>query len=128
MMRATTFNHLHLARVFLIGLALVGIYTAWLGISPEKMTLIPCLFRVITDMSCPGCGMTRACVSLAQGNITAAWHFHPFVYFIVPLALGISCVPTRLQDTWLRLSEPIRNCLPCIGIALVLGVWIFRLT
>ena len=27
-MRVKTFNHIHLARIFLIGLALVGIYTA----------------------------------------------------------------------------------------------------
>ena len=126
-MHATTFNHIHLARVFLIGLALVGIYTAWSGISLDRMTLIPCLFRVITDISCPGCGMTRACVSLAQGNITAAWHYHPFVFLVVPLALGISCTPTRLRDTWQSLSVPLQNCIACIAITLVLALWIYRI-
>lgn len=72
--------------------------------------------------------MTRACVSLAQGKFTAAWHYHPFAFFIVPLALGISCAPARLGDTWLKLSAPIRNTLAGIGITLVLGLWIYHLT
>ena len=127
-MHLKTFNHIHLARIFLIGLALVTVYTAWSGILPDKMKLIPCLFRLVTDISCPGCGMTRACVSLAQGEFAAAWSYHPFVFFVVPLALGISCAPTRLRDAWLKLSVPLRNTLGGIGIALVLGLWIYRLT
>ena len=126
-MHVKTFNHIHLARFFLIALALVSGYTAWSGIQPEKMRLIPCLFRLITDISCPGCGMTRACVSLAQGKPAVAWSYHPFVFLVVPLALGVSSAPTRLQDIWLRLSAPIRNTLAGIGIALVLGLWIYRL-
>ena len=127
-MRVKAFNHIHLARFFLIGLGLVGIYTAWSGILPDKMTLVPCLFHLITDISCPGCGITRACVSLAQGKFTAAWGYHPFVFFLVPLALGISCAPTRLRDTWLKLRPPVRNSITGMGIALVLGLWIYRLT
>ena len=96
-MRVKTFNHIDLARFFLIGLLLVGIYTVWSGILPDEMRFIPCLFHLITDISCPGCGMTRACVSLAQGKFTAAWHYHPFAFFLVPLALGISFAPTRLR-------------------------------
>ncbi len=72
--------------------------------------------------------MTRACVSLAQGKFAAAWHYHPFVFFIVPLALGILCAPIWLRDIWLKLSAPIRNCLAGVGIILVLGLWIYRLT
>lgn len=123
-----TFNHIHLARIFLIGLVLIGIYTAWSGIVPDKMRLIPCLFRLITDISCPGCGMTRACISLTQGKFGAAWGYHPFVFLVVPLALGVSCAPTQLRDSWLTLSAPIRNSLAGIGIALVLGLWVYRLT
>ena len=127
-MRVKTFNHIHLARFFLIGLLLVGIYTAWSGILPDKMTLVPCLFHLITDISCPGCGITRACVSLAQGKFVAAWGYHPFVFFVVPLALGLSCAPTQLRGTWLKLRSPVRNSITGIGIALVLGLWIYRLT
>ena len=72
--------------------------------------------------------MTRACVSLAHGKFTAAWGYHPFVFFVVPLAIGISCVPTRLRDTWLQLRPPVRNSITGIGIVLVLGLWIYRLT
>ena len=127
-MHTKTFNHIDLARFFLIGLAFVSIYTAWSGILPDEMGLIPCLFHLITDISCPGCGMTRACVSLVQGKFTAAWGYHPFAFFVVPLALGVSFAPTRLGDTWLKLRPLIRNSITGIGIALVLGLWIYRLT
>ena len=127
-MRVKTFNHIHLARIFLIGLAFVSIYTTWSGILPDKMTLVPCLFHLITDISCPGCGMTRACVSLIQGKLAAAWGYHPFVFFVVPLALGLSCAPTQLRGTWLKLRSPVRNSITGIGIAFVLGFWIYRLT
>ena len=72
--------------------------------------------------------MTRACVSLIQGKLAAAWGYHPFVFFVVPLALGLSCAPTQLRGTWLKLRSPVRNSITGIGIAFVLGFWIYRLT
>ena len=72
--------------------------------------------------------MTRACVSLAQGKFATAWGYHPFVFFVVPLALGISCAPTRLRDAWLQFPTPIRNSITGVGLALVFGLWIYRLT
>ena len=71
--------------------------------------------------------MTRACVSLAQGKFATAWGYHPFAFFVVPLALAISCAPIQLRDIWLKFSAPSRNCLTGIGIVLVLGLWIYRL-
>ncbi len=36
-----------------------------------------CPIKFLTGVSCPGCGMTRACVCLAKGDIRSAWDFHP---------------------------------------------------
>jgi hypothetical protein len=36
-----------------------------------------CLFRALTDHSCPFCGMTRSFVALAHGDLGAALQFHP---------------------------------------------------
>ena len=34
---------------------------------------IPCPLRYFTGLKCPGCGVTRMCISLLQGNFAAAW-------------------------------------------------------
>lgn len=36
-----------------------------------------CLWRAMTGLPCPGCGMIHAFLSLAQGNLGAAWEFNP---------------------------------------------------
>ncbi|MDE0297756.1 MAG: DUF2752 domain-containing protein [Candidatus Poribacteria bacterium] len=127
MMSTPTINHVHLARAFLIGLVLVSIYTAWAGLRLGELTLIPCPFRLVTDTSCPGCGMTRACVSLAQGRFGAAWDYHPFSYLILALAVGTFFFPRKLPEAWQRIPAHIRNCLAGSTLALLLGLWICRL-
>ncbi len=36
-----------------------------------------CWFRNMTGMNCPGCGLTRGFVAIAEGNLKAAWDFNP---------------------------------------------------
>lgn len=36
-----------------------------------------CLIRLLLDLPCPGCGMTRALQALARGDLAAAVRFHP---------------------------------------------------
>ena len=45
-----------------------------------------CPFRVLTRLPCPGCGMTRAWLSLLHGDLSAAFRFHPF-FWAVPVLL-----------------------------------------
>ena len=57
----------------------------------DALTLLPsvptCVFRGLTDTPCPGCGMTRALLSLGQLDIVRAMEFHPFALPITLLAL-----------------------------------------
>ena len=69
-----------MARLFLLGLGVVGLYTTWSEKSPEDISLIPCVFQTITTVPCPGCGMTRGCIALSQGKFTDAWSYHPFSF------------------------------------------------
>lgn len=38
-----------------------------------------CPFRLITGIYCPGCGMSRALISLFQGDLQSSWSYHPFL-------------------------------------------------
>lgn len=44
-----------------------------------KLHGIGCQIRFFTGISCAGCGMTREWTALIQGNIVAAFHYHPFL-------------------------------------------------
>lgn len=120
-------NHILLARVFLIALAVIGIYIAVSEKSPDNVSLIPCIFHSVTDVPCPGCGMTRACLALTQAHFTEAWRYHPFSFVIMGLAFGMAFFPTQVKNAWFNYSANARNFILIIGIALCMSVWIFKL-
>lgn len=57
----------------------------------------PCLFREFFGITCPGCGATRAAISLLWGDFKAAAQFHPiFALAIYPIAVFL-----MLQDLFI---------------------------
>lgn len=120
-------NHIFIARIFLIGLAVVAIITAISAKSPDEVSLIPCIFHEVTDVPCPGCGMTRACLSITHGNFTDAWRYHPFSFLIIGLAIGIALFPSQMTDVWHRLSTRTRNSISICGIVFCLSAWLIKL-
>ncbi len=54
-----------------------------------------CVFRRVTGLECPGCGMTRATYALLHGDVKKAFGFNPVGMVLVPLgliALGIEVI------------------------------------
>jgi hypothetical protein len=56
-----------------------------------------CLWRALFGVPCPGCGMTRALLSLACGDLRAAWRFNPASFVVAPILVG-----TAIQRVWPR--------------------------
>lgn len=69
-----------------------------------QLTGVTCPIQWLTGISCPGCGMTRACLSLLLGirfaggpnaaagfggHIYTAWYYHPLVFVVPPAILYI---------------------------------------
>ena len=46
---------------------------------------ITCPIKYVTGISCAGCGMTRAWISLVRGDLQSAFSYHPLV--LTPLLL-----------------------------------------
>jgi hypothetical protein len=48
---------------------------------------IPCVFRVVTGLKCPGCGMTHAMAALASGDVNGAAENNILSVTVVPMLL-----------------------------------------
>jgi len=46
-----------------------------------------CYLKSTIGLPCPGCGLTRAYLSLLNGNFKKAFHFHPL--FFIPLIVVV---------------------------------------
>lgn len=58
------------------------IYALWFRITNIG---IPCVFRLLTHLQCPGCGITRACVSILRLDFKSALEYNPLSLTVVPL-------------------------------------------
>ena len=70
-------------------LSLVG-YVVVAGLA-LYLTDIGCVFRTVTGIPCPGCGMTRAWLAVLRLDFAAALAYHP-LFWIVPAAIALVCV------------------------------------
>jgi hypothetical protein len=72
--------------------------------------IVLCPFHLITGMDCPGCGMTRALLTLGQLNVKQAIALNPFslpLFSVMLLYLWLGYIPRFLQQkVFLRLSIP----------------------
>ncbi|MBD3920540.1 DUF2752 domain-containing protein [Paenibacillus sp. PR3] len=46
---------------------------------------IPCVFHLVTGLYCPGCGITRAALSLLHGQVAQALRYNPLVFTLAPM-------------------------------------------
>jgi len=116
-----------LARAFLIAVAVAGFVSRISGASPENLALWPCPFHLIFGVECPGCGVTRACISLARGDIGMALHYNPFSLGLVLLAGGFAFIPNPIRRFWQGLPRNARTLATWSALVLVLGIWTYRL-
>ena len=59
------------------------------------LTNIGCPIKFITGISCPGCGMTRALLSLLRLDVKSAVYYHPLV-FVMPVIVIIILLRNKL--------------------------------
>jgi hypothetical protein len=106
---------------------LVGALGAGLLFSPLKLCLVALALRI----PCPGCGMTRAALSLLHGDFAQAFGLHPLSPLIVPLATGLIAAQAlgyvRTGRALTTTRGPLSFELVAAALALLLlGVWLAR--
>lgn len=83
-----------------------------------------CPFKAITGIDCPGCGMTRAMISLIAGDPGNAVLYNPFCFFFL-FVLFMSVLPLH----WFKpLHARLERALPVFyaaALSLVITFWVF---
>jgi Protein of unknown function (DUF2752) len=89
----------------------------------------PCMFRLLTGLTCPGCGSTRALHQILHGHLLAAFELNPLFLTAIPFLLYALL---RYSIIVMRGGIPRKNSLPAPYVyalfVIVLSFWIFRNT
>ncbi len=57
-----------------------------------------CTMRRLAGIDCPGCGLTRCFISLAHGDLAAAWSYNPAGLWL--FAIMVFQIPFRSYQLW----------------------------
>lgn len=71
-----------------LGYALFVRYTGW---------MLPCPIHLVTGLYCPGCGVSRMCLALLEGDWAGAWRANP--------ALLLALAPMAALVVWRTLTK-----------------------
>lgn len=101
----------------------VAVGSAYLLVNdPTKgHTFLPCPFRALTGLDCPGCGATRATSSLLRGQVADALGYNVLWCALIPLVVWAWVVEVR--GGWARARHPFRS--KTFGVALVAVALVF---
>lgn len=81
-------NYKELLMLF-VGLGLVMLFL--------EITDIGCFIKWVTGVSCPGCGMTRACREALQLHFLEASYYHP-LFWLMPVVLVLFLIKNKLSE------------------------------
>lgn len=88
---------------------------------------IPCPFKLLTGLYCPGCGGTRAVWLLLTGHILLSIRYHPLVFYMALMAaveLGSYLLAKKTGRPGLYLRR--YGMAASVGVAIVLVNWILK--
>jgi hypothetical protein len=92
--------------------------------SDPRMPVL-CVYRGLTDLACPGCGLTRCLHALLHGDVATAFAYNPLFFLAAPLMLLFAVAP--------RVIGPARapfwqTAIGWVLLASALAFWVWRNT
>ena len=80
--------------------------------------LIPCPFKYLTHLDCPGCGFQRAVLALFQGRLTESLQLYPPA---IPFLLSAMATLVVYTLKWDRNSKTLKIMYVLTGIIVVIN-------
>ncbi len=77
---------------------------------------IPCVFRALSGIPCPACGMTRACLSFLRLDFAAALEYHSLFWTLPLIAVFFLLDGNVFKRAWINYTI----------MAFILSLFIFR--
>lgn len=114
-------NKSSLRRLFALGFLLGLAVIIYIYHPATSLRMIPCPFREITGLYCPGCGSIRALTQVAQGNLRKAVQHNVLAVIFLPLLIWVILSNIKLVLTGKALPYP---QLPAPAIWLLLFLFI----
>jgi hypothetical protein len=84
-----------------------------------------CVFRAVTGLPCPFCGLTHSMMALGQGDIAAAVLQNPLGLLVLPLAIVLLIAGVTVMLRHGRLKWPVP--LLWAGLGLVVATWVIQI-
>ncbi len=88
----------------------------------------PCYFHALTGYQCPGCGGTRAVISMLEGNFLLSLSYHPLVLYAVILYgwFLVSQTIERISGHRIAIGLNYRNIYLFLALILIGSNWIIK--
>lgn len=110
----------YITSILIIGI-LYGIFVMNTGIG------LPCIFYQVTGLKCPGCGVSRMCLSLMKLDFKRAYHYNEVLFVLSPVLIIVFayqiCRYIRFDET--KLTK-VQSVIMYIMIALLIFWGVFR--
>lgn len=90
------------------------------------LTESTCVLRTITGIPCPGCGLTRATLSILRLNFSVAFRYNPMVFVIWPVAFFLLYKYLRSREYRKSFTKKYTPLFVTIGVCMIL-VYIVRM-
>ena len=87
---------------------------------------IPCLFRKITGLKCPGCGLTAMCMHLSHFRFGAAFSSNPLMFVLTPLLLCALVIKIAADPKWLGGRSRGYNITVWVLLCVTVVFWVTR--
>ncbi len=81
---------------------------------------ITCPIKFVIGVSCPGCGMTRACLSALRFDFADAFYYHPLWIGLIPASLVLLYLHQK------RKNKTFEVTLAIIGVIMI-SVYLYRM-
>ncbi len=87
---------------------------------------IPCPFRLLTGLQCPGCGVSRMCLALLRLDFKSAFGYNQAIFCLAPILLFVFGRLLYLYIRYDKKQDRLTNVLSYFSIAVLVIFGISR--